>query len=186
MNNNMYPRNYIPSYQNGYNQQALLEQTDSQINQLQQLREQLKNNISQQPQQPGQPAINQTFQLAPNGNGGIRYVNSIEDVNKETVFADTPFFSKDLSVVWIKNASGEIKAYEMNEIIEKDEKDLQIDLLMAQVNELKGIIENERTYTNVDEQQTKTDTTELDEPVRRTTKTSKSTSVPRVSTSKKK
>ena len=186
MNNNIYPRNYIPNYQNGYNQQALLEQTDSQISQLQQLREQLKNNISQQPQQQGQPAINQTFQLAPNGNGGIKYVNSIEDVNKETVFVDTPFFSKDLSVVWIKSASGEIKAYEMNEIIEKDEKDLQIDLLMAQVNELKGIIENERTYTNVDEQQTKTDTTELDEPVRRATKTSKSTGVSRVSTSKKK
>ena len=185
MNGNLYPRSYMPSYQNGYNQQALLEQTDSQISQLQQLREQLKTNISQQPQQQGQPAINQTFQLAPNGNGGIKYVNSIEDVNKETVFTDTPFFSKDLSVVWIKNVNGEIKAYEMSEIIEKDEKDLQIDLLMAQVNELKGIIENERNYTNVNEAKISTDTKELDEPVGESTKKNKSTSVSRVSTRKK-
>lgn len=187
MNNNSYPRNYMPNHpynvaqQNLY-EQNMYEQIDNQINQLQGMKNQIKNNNAQQPtQQP--TAINQTFQLSPNSNG-IRYANSIDDVNKETVFFDTPYFSKDLSVLWIKNASGDIKAYELNEIIQKDEKDMQIELLQAQVNELKGMIENERNNTNVDEPKVTEDTTTVDKPVRKSTKTSKSTSVSRVSKSK--
>lgn len=65
-------------YMNNYNvgQQSLNERIDNQIAQLQQMKEQMKNNQ--------QPAINQTFQLAPtNNNHGIRYANTIEEVAKE-------------------------------------------------------------------------------------------------------
>lgn len=178
--NNHYNRPYIPNYSQQVYDQNLYDQIDGQINQLVNMKNQLKNNQNNQ-QQP--TAINQTFQLSPNSNG-IKYANSIDDVNKETVFFDTPFFSKDLSVLWIKNAGGDIKAYELNEIIQKDEKDVQIELLQAQVNELKGMIENERNNTNVDEPEIAEDTTTIDKPIRKSTKTSKSSSISRVSKSK--
>ena len=181
MNNNPYMRNYFNPYQNMYNQQNMYDQIDNQIAQLNQMKEQMKNNTNQNQQ----PSINQTFQLAPNNHGGIRYVNSIEDVGKETVFVDTPFFSKDLSVMWIKNSSGDIKAYELNEIVKRDEKDLQIDLLTAKINELEGMIKHEQSNTNAIEPEVSTDTAESSEPTGTTTKESKPTSVSRVSKSKK-
>lgn len=153
----------MPNYLNTFNQQATYDNIDSQINKLQQLKEQMKNNQ--------QPAINQTFQLAPNSVGGMKYVNSIDDVNKEHVFVDTPFFSKDMSVLWIKNTSGDIKSYELKEIIQKDDKDMQIEMLQAQINEMKGMIENARTNDEY-----------VDEPV----ESEKSTNVSNVRTSPKK
>lgn len=180
MNNNPYSRNYISNYP-VINQQSMFEQIDNQIAQLTAMKDQLKNNN----QQHQQPSINQTFQFTPNGNGGIKYVNSIDEVNKESVFVDTPFFSKDLSVMWIKNANGEVKAYELDEIVKKDEKDLQIELLMAEVDELKGMIKNERVNSNVIKPEISEDTTTSDEPIREPVKESKSTSVSRVSKSKK-
>lgn len=180
----MYNNPYMPNYTAGYNQQSINDRIDGQIAQLQQMKDQLKNNPIQPQNQ--QPAINQTFQLAPNNNGGIKYVNSIEDVHKETVFVDTPFFSKDLSVMWLKNASGDIKAYELNEIVEKDEKDLQIEFLVAQIEELKGMIKNEQPISNANEKPISTNTTTNDEPIGESIKESKPTSIPRISTSKKK
>lgn len=175
MYNNVYGRPY-----NNINQQNMYEQIDSQINQLQQMRDQIKANTMQQ------PAINQTFQLAPNNHNGIRFVNTIEDVSKEQIFIDTPFFSKDMSVVWIKNTKGEIKTYELNEIVPKDNKDFEIEYLKSQIEELKGMIKNDANVTNVDTKQNATNTTEYDEPVRETTESTKSTSVQKISGSKKK
>lgn len=134
----MYNNPYMmPNYATSYGQQTLNERIDNQIAQLNQMKEQLKNNQ--------QPAINQTFQLAPTNNHSMRYANTIDDVAKENVYNDTPFFSKDMSVVWVKNTKGEIKSYELVEIIKKDEKDIQIEMLQAQINEMKGMIENART-----------------------------------------
>jgi hypothetical protein len=93
-------------------------------------------------QQPVQPTnLTQNFQLAPSNKDVIRYESSIEEVQKDMVIGDTPFFSKDMSVVWIKSTNGDIKAYELNEIVQKDEKDLKIDLLQTQIKELKEVIE---------------------------------------------
>lgn len=171
MNNNPYMRNYTPIYNSNFNQQNMYDQIDSQINQLQQMREQIKNSTTQQ------PAINQTFQLAPNSHNGMKYVDTMEDVAKEQVFMDTPFFSKDMSVLWIKNNKGDIKSYELSEIIPKDAKDMQIELLQAQINELKGKIENETNVANANAKQNETDTTTNDGTTRTTTKKNKSTSV---------
>ena len=162
MNNN-YPRNYIPNY-NNFSQQNMYEQIDNQINQLQQMREQIKNNNQQ-------PAINQTFQLAPTNNHTMRYADTIDDVRKETIYYDTPFFSKDMSVLWIKDGKGEIKTYELNEIIAKDEKDIQIEMLQAQINEMKGMINNAKSN---------------DEYVAESVENEKSTNVPVHRTSTKK
>ena len=153
MNNNAYSRPYV-NY--GY---TMGDQIDYQINQLQQMKKQMENNQQQ-------PAINQTFQLAPTNNHTVRYANTIDDVNKETVYYDTPFFSKDMSVMWFKKANGEIKPYELNEIIPKDNKDLQIEYLQTQIEELKGMIKNDANVTNVDTKQNATDTTGDDKTIR--------------------
>ena len=129
-----------------YNPQMTADRIDSQIAELQKLKTQIP-----QLQNNQQPAINQTFQLAPNSQGGMKYVNSIEEVNKEMIFTDTPFFSKDLSVMWIKKTDGSVKSYEIKEIIKKDSKDLQIEFLMAQIEDLKEKVNAKPNYTNVDE-----------------------------------
>lgn len=136
---------YNNPYMNSYNPQYTKEKIDGEIAKLQQLKEQL----GQQYQQP--TSINQTFQLAPTHNG-MRFVNSIDDVNKEIVYVDTPYFSNDLSVLWVKNAKGNVKVYELKEIVPKDEKDMIIDNLQNQLNELREEIRNAKPIiTNVDE-----------------------------------
>jgi hypothetical protein len=118
--------------------------------------ERLKAQIPQNnPQQ--QPAINQTFQLAPNANYTMRFANTVDEVNKEIVTADTPFFSKDMSILWIKNNKNEIKTYELNEIEPKDEKDIKIDFLMAQIEQLKKEMKNNEPNTIINEPITNSD-----------------------------
>ena len=173
----MFNNGYVRPY-NNVSQQNMYEQIDNQINQLQQMRDQIKNNNQQ-------PAINQTFQLAPTNNHTMRYADTIDEVSKEIVYFDTPFFSKDMSVLWIKNIKGDIKTYELNEIIPKDSKDFEIDFLKSKIEELEGMIKNDANVTNVDAKQITTDTTKYDEPTRTTIKENKSTSIQKISRSKK-
>lgn len=173
---------YNNPYINAYNPQPSLDRINAQINELENMKKQI-----QQPQQLQQPTnLTQNFQLAPTNNNVIKYANSIDEVQRNMVLGDTPFFSNDMSIVWIKNTNNEIKTYELNEIIPKDEKDIQIEFLMAQINELKGMIKNESNDTNVNAEQITTNTTTNDESNGNATKTSKPTSVSRISTSKKK
>ena len=137
----MYNNPYMTSYNSNFSQQSLSDRIDNQIAQLQQMKEQMKN------QQP--TSINQTFQLAPTHSNSIRYANSLDDVNKEIIYGDTPFFSKDMSVLWVKNAKGEIKTYELNEIVPKDNKDIQIEYLQAQIEELRKEMKNSESNADV-------------------------------------
>ena len=121
-----------------YNQQDNVTRIDNQIAQLENIKKQIQQPIQQQV-----PNVTQNFQLAPTREV-IRYANNIDEVTKDVVTGDTPFFSRDMSVVWIKNANGDIKTYELNEVVLKDEKDMKIDFLMTQIEELKrGMINNE-------------------------------------------
>ena len=165
-------------YQN-YNQQASIDRINNQMAELEKMKQQLQQ---PQPQQPTN--LTQNFQLAPQNRDVIKYASSIDEVNRDMVIGDTPYFSKDMSVVWIKNTKGEIKTYELNEIIPKDEKDLQIEYLQSQIEELKGMIKNERIDTNVNAKQDETITTTNDDTIGTTTKKNKSTSVSKVSRSK--
>lgn len=156
---------YNPYTNNMYNPQASIDRINNQIAELEKLKSQI-------PQPNNPPAINQTFQLAPNNQNVIKYANSMEEVQKNIVIGDTPYFSNDMSVVWIKDTKGEIKTYELKEIVPKDEKDIQIEYLQAQLKELKGMINNE-SNTNIDESTTKSITSK------------ESSDVPKVSKSKK-
>lgn len=131
------------NYLNPYNRQADLDRINAQMNELERIKAQM--------QQPMQPNINQTFQLAPTNRDVIRYANNIEEVQRDLVAGDTPYFSKDMSVVWIKNTKGEIKAYTLAEIVQKDEKDMQIEYLQAQIEELKKEVNKDESNTNVNE-----------------------------------
>jgi len=130
---------YNNPYLQNYSQQSLNEKIDNEIAKLQQMK---NHNVSQ-------PAINQTFQLAPTNNG-IRFVNDIEDVKKELAISETPFINKDYSILWIKNAKGDIRTFELNELIPKDEKDLIIEKMQLQIdklnNQIKEMNSNEQYY----------------------------------------
>lgn len=149
--------------QNAYNPQDNIDRINNQIIQL----ENMKKQIQQPVQQPTN--LTQNFQLAPTRDF-IRYANNIDEVSKNTVVGDTPFFSRDMSVLWIKNSNGEIKTYELNEVVLKDEKDMKIDFLMAQIEELKkGMIKYEH-----------------DESINESVENEKSTNVSTISKSTKK
>lgn len=169
---------YNNPYMNAYNPQATVDRINAQMNELEKMKQQLQQPV----QQPTN--LTQNFQLAPTNRDVIKYAGSIEEVRRDMVIGDTPYFSKDMSVVWIKNTKGDIKTYELNEIVPKDAKDLQIDLLMSQIEELKGMIKHEQSNTNVDEPKIAKDTATIDESVGEPVKKSKSTGFQKISRSK--
>lgn len=170
--------NSVP-YFNVYNPQPSLDRINDQINQLEGLKKQL-----QQPM-PQPTNLTQNFQLAPNNNT-IKYAESIDEVQKSIVIGETPYFSHDMSIVWVKNTQGNINTYELKEIIAKDEKDLTIEYLQNQLEELKGMIKNESNVTNDISAEDEPDTSEYDESIITTTKKNKSTGLSRISKSKTK
>lgn len=144
----MYNNPYMPS---AYSQQSSIDRINEQINQLENLRKQIQQPI----QQPTN--LTQNFQLAPNNRDVIKYASSMEEVQRDMVVGETPYFSKDMSVVWIKNTKGEIKTYELTEIMPKDDKDIKIEYLQAQIEELKKGMKKHESYANVNES--------VDEPI---------------------
>lgn len=125
-----------------YNPQASLDRINSHISELEKMKAQLT--------QQQAPNLTQNFQIAPN-QGGMKYAENLEQVEKELVLLDTPYFSRDMSILWLKKASGETKTYELREIVKKDEKDLKIEFLMAKIEELEKEVKNESNDDNVDE-----------------------------------
>ena len=137
----MYTNPYI------FNPQTTVDRINGLNSQIADLERQ-KAQVMQPVQQPTN--LTQNFQISPN-NGSIKYANSIDEVQKEFVIGDTPYFSKDFTILWVKNVKGEIKTYELNEIIQKDEKDLQIEILQARVEELEREKKYESSYEYTDE-----------------------------------
>lgn len=127
---------------NAYNPQASLDRINNQIAELEKMKTQIPM------QQPTN--LTQNFQIAPTNNV-IKHAESMEEVQKNMVIGDTPFFSNDMSIVWIKSTNGEIKSYELKEIIQKDEKDIQIEYLQAQIEELKKEVKKDESNTDVNE-----------------------------------
>lgn len=123
---------------NGYNPQIL--DIDRQ---LQEERSKVAELERRKLQMYAQPTIlNQTIQAGPQQQG-IRYAESVDDVRREMVFLDTLFVNKAFTNMWYKTPSGNIKTYLLEEFVPKDEKDLQIDALKKQLDELKKEIRNE-------------------------------------------
>ena len=129
---------------NGYNPQVNL--IDRQIlEERNKLNELEKQRIQAQYAQP--TILNQTIQTGPNSNG-IKYAESIDDVNREMIFVDTLFVNKDFTNMWYKTPQGKVRPFLLEEVIPKDEKDLKIETLEKQLNELlKEKEENANKYS---------------------------------------
>ena len=140
-----YPNNQY-YMQNMQDLQNMKERIDKQMQQMQQL-----NQNQMQNQQPA--PITQNFQLAPNPNNNeleSKYVNSIDEVKGIFVMKTGVFLNKELNTLWIKNTNGDIRTFELSEIIEQDPKDTEILMLKKQIQEMKEMIANESNGNNTD------------------------------------
>lgn len=153
-----------PAYTNNnqYYMQSLEDmrnRIDSQIRQYQQNQMQM--------QQPQVQPITQNFQIAPTQNNTneleAKYANNIDEVKNTFVIKTGIFLNKDYSTFWIKDVSGNIRTFKTEEIIEVDERDKEIMALKQQIEEMKGMIANERNAnnSNIDEQFESKSTTKL-------------------------
>lgn len=125
-----------------------------QIQELQNMREKIDNQIRQiqQVQQP-QP-ITQNFQLAPNPTNNeleSKYANNIDEVKNTFVMKTGIFVNKDYTSMWVKDVSGNIRSFNIFEIIEMDEKDREIQNLKKEIEEMKGMIKYESNNNDVNE-----------------------------------
>ena len=136
-----------PTYANNsqfymQNLQDMRDRIDSQIRNYQQ---------NQTQQQVPQPQIHQSFQLAPQSSFSeiqAKYVSDINDVKNTFVIKTGIFLNKDFSTLWIKDVTGKIRTFATEEIIEMDEKDKEIYQLRKQIEEMKGMIENDNKSDN--------------------------------------
>ena len=96
--------------------------------------------------------ITQNFQLSPSYNV-FRIVASVEEVEKEMVLNDTYFLGKDLKSFWIKNSRGDVRTFTLEEQIPKDDKDILIEDLKKQIEELKGGQHDTKLIEHVTEKQ---------------------------------
>ena len=149
MANNYNPYNNYNSYNNGnfyaqkmQNLQGIKEQVDKQMQDLQNMQQLQQQFTNQQPQ----PHIQQTFQLSNpvnNNDFDAKYVDNADDVRNVIVYRNTMFISRDMSKLWFKDANGYTKMYEIAEAIEeepKDKKDIELDELKKQVENLTAIV----------------------------------------------
>ena len=134
MNNNPY---------NPYSIQQMEQIRDGWDAKIQMAQQQQQNQTQQQPIAPTQP-ITQNFQLAPQANNNSdlegRYAESIDEVKNTFVMKTGIFTSKDYSTIWIKDVSGNIKTFKTEEIIPRDEKDMQIQALQEELKSMKTLM----------------------------------------------
>ena len=122
---------------------------------LQDMRDRIDNQIrnyqQNQAQQPVTQPITQNFQLAPNPTNNeleAKYADNIETVKNTFVIKTGIFLNKDFSTLWVKDVTGKIRTFTTEEIIEMDEKDKEIYQLKKQIEEMKGMIENDNKSDN--------------------------------------
>ena len=137
-----YPNNqiYMQDLQN------MREKIDRQMQQMQQL-----NQNQMQQQQP--VPITQNFQLAPNPTNNeleSKYANNIDEVRNTFVMKTGVFLNKELNTLWIKNTNGDIRTFELSEIIDIDPKDKEIAILKQELEKMKEMISNESNGNNTD------------------------------------
>ena len=126
--------------QNMQDLQNMREKIDRQMQQMQQFNQ----NQMQNQQQP--VPITQNFQLAPNPNNNeleSKYVNNIDEVKGIFVMKTGVFLNKELNTLWIKNTNGDIRTFELNEVIVQDPKDVEINNLRQELQRMKEMISNE-------------------------------------------
>lgn len=133
--------------QNMQDLQNMREKIDRQMQQMQQF------NQNQMQQQPVPTNLTQNFQLAPNSNNNeleSKYVNNIDEVKGIFVMKTGVFLNKELNTLWIKNTNGDIRTFELSEIIQTDPKDVEINNLRQELQRMKEMISNESNGNSTD------------------------------------
>lgn len=144
----MYNYNPYNQLNQGYNSYT----QNNYLNELQQMRDKIDKQIqqAQQPQQqpqsviPTSQPITQNFQLAPQQNNNSelesRYAENIDEVKNTFVMKTAIFVSKDFSTMYVKDVSGNIRTFKTEEVFEIDEKDIQIQNLQRELEEMKSLM----------------------------------------------
>lgn len=143
--------NYNPY--NQMNQQYNSYAQNNYLNELQQMRDKIDKQIQQSQQAQQQPQImpnsqptslTQNFQLAPQQNNNSelesRYAESIDEVKNTFVMKTAIFATKDFGTIWLKDVSGNIRTFNTEEVFEIDEKDIQIQNLQRELEEMKSLM----------------------------------------------
>lgn len=142
--------NYYPN--NQYYMQDLQNMRDRIDKQMQQVQQMNQNQMQQQP--TPQPQIHQSFQLAPQSSFSeiqAKYVSDINDVKNTFVMSLGMFLNKEMTTLWLKNINGEIRTFSLNEIIEQDPKDIEINNLKQELENMKLLVgENKIKEEKVD------------------------------------
>lgn len=153
-----YPNNqlYMQDLQN------MRDKIDRQMQQVQQI------NQNQMQQQPTPTNLTQNFQLAPNSNNNeleSKYVNNIDEVKGIFVMKTGVFVNKDFTSMWVKTIDGNIKTYELNEVIQQDPKDVEINNLKLELQKMREMInydnESDVDNSNINEPNESKTTTKL-------------------------
>ena len=137
---------------NPYNSFYMMQDLQNMKDRIDRTMQQYQQN-QMQSQQPMQP-ITQNFQITPNNPSNneleSKYASNIDEVKNTFVIKTGLFATKDFSTIWVKDVTGNIRTYKTEEIIELDEKDKKIReqdntilALQRQINELKGIQNNQ-------------------------------------------
>ena len=142
-----YPNNQL-YMQNMQDLQNMREKIDRQMQQMQQL-----NQNQMQHQQPTPTNLTQNFQLAPNPTNNeleSKYANNIDEVRNTFVMKTGVFVNKDFTSMWVKTTDGNIKTYELNEVIQQDPKDVEINNLKQEIQKMREMINygNESNVNN--------------------------------------
>ena len=75
---------------------------------------------------------------------------TIDEVKNTFVTKTGVFLNKELNTLWIKNTNGDIRTFELNEVIVQDPKDVEIHNLRQELQRMKEMISNESNVNNSD------------------------------------
>lgn len=144
--------NYNPYMQEFQNMRDSIDRT------MQRYQQQQQQNPMQQ--QPVPTNLTQTFQLAPqiNSNSELQcqYADNIEQVKNTFVMKNAIFVTKDLSTMWQKDVSGNIRFFKTEEVIPRDEKDLEIQQLKKKLSDMEDLLANTMQSTTQSTEKTET------------------------------
>lgn len=126
-----------------YMNQSVYEQN------LENIIQQANGQLQQLRNRPTPTNLTQNFQITPQNSTPNElqsaYVSGVEEVKNIFMTKNGIFVDKGLTNLWFKNTEGNIRTFTLQEVVQKDEKDLEIEKLKKQLEDLKkkGKKENE-------------------------------------------
>lgn len=126
-----------------YMNQSVYEQN------LENIIQQANGQLQQLRNRPAPTNLTQNFQITPQNSTPndlqSAYVSGVEEVKNIFMTKNGIFVDKGLTNLWFKNTEGNIRTFTLQEVVQKDEKDLEIEELKKQLENLKkkGKKENE-------------------------------------------